>query len=96
MNAAEHPSADNPAQAEVFPSRIKLRLIDPRQKMRRFYLMTVQQDLFGGATQIRGSSLRSSGVEEELKELRFLLASIANNVNQTQRVGSAHRGLCRH
>lgn len=53
MNTADYPSADNPTQAEVFPSRIKLRRIDPIQKMRRFYLMTVQRDLFGGATLIR-------------------------------------------
>lgn len=53
MTSTDQPSSDNPAQAEVFPSRIKLRRIDPIQKMRRFYLMTVQRDLFGGATLIR-------------------------------------------
>lgn len=53
MNNADRPSPDNPVQAEVFPSRIKLRRIDPIQKMRRFYLMTVQRDLFGGATLVR-------------------------------------------
>ncbi|MEP5757790.1 MAG: WGR domain-containing protein [Litoreibacter sp.] len=53
MNTADQPSSDNPARAEVFPSRIKLRRIDPIQKMRRFYLMTVQRDLFGGATLVR-------------------------------------------
>lgn len=46
-------SSDNPVQGKVFPSRIKLRRIDPTQKMRRFYLMTVQRDLFGGATLVR-------------------------------------------
>ena len=32
--------------------------------------------------QIRGSHLRSKKIEEELKELRFLISNIANNVNQ--------------
>ncbi|MEN8833055.1 MAG: WGR domain-containing protein [Pacificibacter sp.] len=53
MNTTHQPSADNPEQAEVFPGRIKLRRIDPKQRMRRFYLMTVQRDLFGGATLTR-------------------------------------------
>ena len=53
MNTVDYTSSDNPAQAEVFPSRIKLRRIDPVQKMRRFYLLTVQRDLFGGATLVR-------------------------------------------
>jgi hypothetical protein len=35
--------------------------------------------------QIRRSSLRSSEIESELKELRFLIANIANNVNQMAR-----------
>ena len=48
-----YPSSDNPAQSEVFPSRIKLRRVDPVKNMRRFYLMTVQRDLFGGARLVR-------------------------------------------
>lgn len=44
---------ENPAQAEIFPSMLKLRRVDPRQNMRRFYLLTVQRDLFGGATLVR-------------------------------------------
>jgi len=40
-------------QHEIFPDRIKLRRIDPAKNMRRFYLMTVQRDLFGGATLIK-------------------------------------------
>ena len=32
---------------------MKLRRIDPAQNMRRFYLMQVQPDLFGGASLIR-------------------------------------------
>ena len=43
----------DPAQLEVFPDRLLLRREDPAQNMRRFYLMTVQRDLFGGASLIR-------------------------------------------
>ena len=35
--------------------------------------------------QIRGNTLKSRAVEEELKELRFLISNIANNVNQMAR-----------
>lgn len=41
---------DNPVQAEIFPNRLKLRRVNAQKNMRRFYLMTVQRDLFGGAT----------------------------------------------
>ena len=40
-------------QHEVFPTRLKLRRIDPARNMRRFYLMQVQPDLFGGVSLIR-------------------------------------------
>jgi predicted DNA-binding WGR domain protein len=40
-------------QFEVFPDRLHLRRVDPAKKMRRFYLMTVQRDLFGGAQLVR-------------------------------------------
>jgi len=46
----------------------------------------------GALAQIRGASLRSGGVEEELKELRFLLSTIANNVNQM----AHHSNVVRH
>lgn len=46
----------------------------------------------GALSQIRGSVLRSGGVEAELKELRFLLATVANNVNQM----AHHSNLVRH
>ena len=46
----------------------------------------------GALAQIRSTSLRSSGVEEELKELRFLLSGIANNVNQM----AHHSNVVRH
>jgi hypothetical protein len=46
----------------------------------------------GALAQIRGSALRATGVEAELKELRFLVASIANNVNQM----AHHSNVVRH
>lgn len=46
----------------------------------------------GALAQIRGSALRATGVESELKDLRFLLASIANNVNQM----AHHSNVVRH
>lgn len=46
----------------------------------------------GSLAQIRGTKLRSSGVEEELKELRFLISTIANNVNQM----AHHSNTVRH
>lgn len=46
----------------------------------------------GALAQIRGSHVLASGVEAELKELRFLIASIANNVNQM----AHHSNLVRH
>lgn len=42
-----------PFQLEVFPDRAFLRREDPSRNMRRYYLMTVQRDLFGGASLIR-------------------------------------------
>ena len=46
----------------------------------------------GALAQTRGVSLRSEGIEAELKELRFLLASIAKNVNQM----AHHSNMVRH
>ncbi|WP_299845828.1 WGR domain-containing protein [uncultured Jannaschia sp.] len=40
-------------QHEVFPTWLKLRRIDPARNMRRFYLMQVQPDLFGGESLTR-------------------------------------------
>ena len=40
-------------QLEVFPDRLYLRRTDAAKRMNRFYLMTVQRDLFGGANLIR-------------------------------------------
>ncbi|MEP5154000.1 WGR domain-containing protein [Planktotalea sp.] len=53
MKKIDPQSSDNPIQSEVFPSFIKLRRIDTVRNMRQFYLLTVQRDLFGGATLVR-------------------------------------------
>jgi hypothetical protein len=42
--------------------------------------------------QTRGSALRAQSVEGELKELKFLLANIANNINQM----AHHSNVVRH
>ena len=44
---------DQAAQLEVFPTDLQLRRIDPACNMRRFYRLSVQRDLFGGACLIR-------------------------------------------
>ena len=41
------------SQFDVFPTAVDLRRIDPARNMRRFYMLTVQPDLFGGASLIR-------------------------------------------
>lgn len=41
------------AQLEVFPTDLHLRRIDPVRNMRRFYRMSIQRDLFGGASLVR-------------------------------------------
>ena len=40
-------------QLEMFPDQMFLRREDPSRNMRRFYMMVVQRDLFGGASLIR-------------------------------------------
>jgi predicted DNA-binding WGR domain protein len=40
-------------QLEVFPDRMHLRREEPSKNLRRFYLMTVQRDLFGGTSLVR-------------------------------------------
>ena len=37
----------DPRQLEIFPDSLILRRVEPERNMRRFYLMTVQRDLFG-------------------------------------------------
>lgn len=43
----------SPIQLDVFPTDLQMRRIDPARNMRRFYRLSVQPDLFGGATLIR-------------------------------------------
>lgn len=38
---------DDPQQLEVFPDKVALKRVNPDKNMCRFYLMTVQRDLFG-------------------------------------------------
>lgn len=40
-------------QLEAFPTDLSLRRIDPAKGMRRFYRLTIQPDLFGGADLVR-------------------------------------------
>ena len=44
---------DAQSQFDVLPTALTLRRIDPARNMRRFYMLTVQPDLFGGASLIR-------------------------------------------
>lgn len=37
-------------QHDIFPTALRLRRVDPYCNMRRFYVLTVQRDLFGGAS----------------------------------------------
>lgn len=61
MNTNDIMSCDNPSQAEIFPGRLKLRRVDLAKNMRRFYLLTVQRDLFEGATLVREWGRLGSG-----------------------------------
>lgn len=44
---------DTSQQMEVFPTTVDLKRIEPSLNMRRFYRMSVQPDLFGGACLVR-------------------------------------------
>ncbi|ASM75197.1 MULTISPECIES: WGR domain-containing protein [Roseobacteraceae] len=44
---------DTIAQLETFPTDLQMRRIDPACNMRRFYGMSIQPDLFGGANLVR-------------------------------------------
>ena len=44
---------DTTTQLEVFPTDLQMRRIDPARNMRRFYRMSIQPDLFGGASLVR-------------------------------------------
>ena len=43
----------SPIQLEVFPTDLQMRRIDLACNMRRFYRLSVQRDLFGGASLVR-------------------------------------------
>jgi predicted DNA-binding WGR domain protein len=43
----------SPVQLDVFPTDVQMHRIDPARNMRRFYRLSVQRDLFGGASQVR-------------------------------------------
>lgn len=49
---------DTSQQMEVFPTTVDLKRIDPSLNMRRFYRMSVQPDLFGGACLVREVTVR--------------------------------------
>ncbi|WP_372922891.1 WGR domain-containing protein [Roseovarius sp.] len=40
-------------QLDVFPDQTRLRREEPEKNVRRFYMMVVQRDLFGGASLVR-------------------------------------------
>lgn len=40
-------------QLDLFPDQLLLRRIDPAKRMKRFYLMTVQRDLFAQVSLVR-------------------------------------------
>ena len=40
-------------QLEIFPTELQMRRIDPAWNMRRFCRMSIQPDLFGGASLVR-------------------------------------------
>ncbi|WP_341485636.1 WGR domain-containing protein [Thioclava sp. GXIMD4215] len=44
---------DTSDQLEVFPTTVDLKRVDPALNMRRFYRLTIQRDLFGGASLVR-------------------------------------------
>ncbi|CUX79832.1 MULTISPECIES: WGR domain-containing protein [Rhodobacterales] len=43
----------SPIQLDVFPTDVQMRRIDPARNMRRFYRLSIQPDLFGGASLVR-------------------------------------------
>ncbi|TQM94650.1 putative DNA-binding WGR domain protein [Roseinatronobacter monicus] len=44
---------DAVSQLEIFPTDLQMRRVDPARNMRRFYRMSIQPDLFGGASLVR-------------------------------------------
>lgn len=53
---------DDIRQLEIFPDKVLLKRVAPEKNMRRFYLMTVQRDLFGrGALIIEYGQIGQAG-----------------------------------
>jgi len=46
-------NADPEVQIEMFPRELQLQRIDLDRNMRRYYRMSIERDLFGGASLIR-------------------------------------------
>ncbi|TQM90054.1 WGR domain-containing protein [Roseinatronobacter monicus] len=44
---------DTVSQLEIFPTDLQMRRVDAARNMRRFYRMSIQPDLFGGASLVR-------------------------------------------
>lgn len=44
---------DTADQLDVFPTTVEFKRVEPAQNMRRFYRITIQRDLFGGASLVR-------------------------------------------
>jgi len=44
---------DTVTQLDLFPTDVQMRRVDPARNMRRFYRISVQPDLFGGASLVR-------------------------------------------
>jgi hypothetical protein len=73
---------------EVFPDRLHLRRADIAKNMRRFYLMTVHRDLFGGATWVRewgriGSSGTSATTHAKIGTPIHVTEKLLNHVSGT-------------
>jgi predicted DNA-binding WGR domain protein len=50
----DHYMYHSPIQIDVFQTVVQLRRIDPARNMRRFHRLSVQSDLFGRASLVRG------------------------------------------
>ena len=63
---------DRSIQLDVFPTEVQMQRVDPSCNMRRFYRLSVQRDLFGGASLLRewgrigfrGQMMREPHVDE--------------------------------
>ena len=56
-------------QIEMFPTELRLLRADAKRKTRRFFLLTVQPDLFGGAVLVlEGGQVGSRG---QIERVRF-------------------------